>query len=146
MKKTGLLFVLVLLWSDYAAAQTPYFEGKTIRIIVGYPAGSAHDLWGRLIAPYINKNIPRSPATVVQHMPGGRWSPAAQSVDSGAEADGQAVDVPNAALYFEQLVKRNELQFDWSKFSWVGSMPPTSVLVYRWGAGPYKTVDDVVTA
>ena len=52
MKKTGLLFVLALLWSDYATAQTPYFQGKTIRIIVGYPAGSAHDLWGRLIATH----------------------------------------------------------------------------------------------
>jgi hypothetical protein len=29
MKKTGLLFVLALLWSDYATAQTPYFQGKT---------------------------------------------------------------------------------------------------------------------
>jgi hypothetical protein len=45
MKKTVLLFVLAWLCSDYAAAQTPYFQDKTIRIIVGYPAGSAHDLW-----------------------------------------------------------------------------------------------------
>ena len=28
MKKTGLLFVLALLWSDYATAQTPYFRVK----------------------------------------------------------------------------------------------------------------------
>ena len=58
MKKTGLLFVLALLWSDYATAQTPYFQGKTIRIIVGYPAGSAHDLWGRLIATHITSIFP----------------------------------------------------------------------------------------
>ena len=59
MKRTGLLFVLALLWSDYATAQTPYFQGKTIRIIVGYPAGSAHDLWGRLIATQIKQAYPR---------------------------------------------------------------------------------------
>ena len=26
MKRTGLLFVLALLWSDYATAQTPYLQ------------------------------------------------------------------------------------------------------------------------
>ena len=146
MKKTGLLFVLALLWSDYGAAQTPYFQGKTIRIIVGYPAGSAHDLWGRLIATHLGKHIPGSPATVVQNMPGAGSMTATNYVYSVAKPDGQTVVVNNAALYFEQLLKRKEVQFDWSKFTWVGSMTPTSVLLYMWAAAPYKTIHDVRTA
>lgn len=146
MKKTGLLFVLALLWSDYAAAQTPYFQGKTIRIIVGYPAGSAHDLWGRLIGTHINKYIPGSPATVVQNMPGAGSITATNYVYNVAKPDGQTVVVNNAALYFEQLLKRKEVQYDWSKFTWVGSMTPTSVLLYMWAAAPYKTIHDVRTA
>jgi tripartite-type tricarboxylate transporter receptor subunit TctC len=135
-----------LLWSDYATAQTPYFQGKTIRIIVGYPAGSAHDLWGRLIATYINKHIPGGPATVVQNMPGAGSITATNYVYNVAKPDGQTVVVNNAALYFEQLLKRKEVQFDWSKFTWVGSMTPTSVLLYMWAATPYKTIHDVRTA
>jgi tripartite-type tricarboxylate transporter receptor subunit TctC len=146
MKTTGLLFVLGLLWSDYATAQTPYFQGKTIRIIVGYPAGSAHDLWGRLIATQLNKHIPGSPATVVQNMPGAGSMTATNYVYSVAKPDGQTVVVNNAALYFEQLLKRKEVQYDWSKFTWVGSMTPTSVLLYMWAAAPYKTIHDVRTA
>jgi tripartite-type tricarboxylate transporter receptor subunit TctC len=146
MKKTGLLFVLALFWSDYATAQTPYFQGKTIRVIVGYPAGSAHDLWGRLIATYINKHIPGSPATVVQNMPGAGSITATNYVYNVAKPDGQTVVVNNAALYFEQLLKRKEVQYDWSKFTWVGSMTPTSVLLYMWAAAPYKTIHDVRTA
>jgi tripartite-type tricarboxylate transporter receptor subunit TctC len=146
MKKASLLFVLALLWSDYAASQTPYFEGKTIRIIVGYPAGSAHDLWGRLIATQLNKHIPGSPATVVQNMPGAGSMTATNYVYSVAKPDGQTVVVNNAALYFEQLLKRKEVQYDWSKFTWVGSMTPTSVLLYMWANAPYKTIHDVRTA
>jgi tripartite-type tricarboxylate transporter receptor subunit TctC len=146
MKKTGLLFVLALLWSDYAAAQTPYFQGKTIRIIVGYPAGSAHDLWGRLIATQLNKHIPGSPATVVQNMPGAGSMTATNYVYNVAKPDGQTIVVNNAALYFEQLLKKKEVQYDWSKFTWVGSMTPTSVLLYMWAAAPYKTIHDVRTA
>ncbi len=146
MKKASLLFVLALLSSDYATAQTPYFQGKTIRIIVGYPAGSAHDLWGRLIATHINKHIPGSPATVVQNMPGAGSMTATNYVYSVAKPDGQTVVVNNAALYFEQLLKRKEVQYDWAKFTWVGSMTPTSVLLYMWAAAPYKTIHDVRTA
>jgi len=146
VKKTSLLFVLALLWNDYATAQTPYFQGKTIRIIVGYPAGSAHDLWGRLIATHINKHIPGSPATVVQNMPGAGSMTATNYVYSVAKPDGQTVVVNNAALYFEQLLKRKEVQYDWAKFTWVGSMTPTSVLLYMWAAAPYKTIHDVRTA
>jgi tripartite-type tricarboxylate transporter receptor subunit TctC len=146
MKKTGLLFVLALLWSDDATAQIPYFQGKTVRIIVGYPAGSAHDLWGRLIATHINKYIPGIPATVVQNMPGAGSMTATNYVYNVAKPDGQTVVVNNAALYFEQLLKRKEVQYDWSKFTWVGSMTPTSVLLYMWAAAPYKTIHDVRTA
>jgi tripartite-type tricarboxylate transporter receptor subunit TctC len=146
MKKTGLLFVLALLWNDYATAQTPHFQDKTIRIIVGYPAGSAHDLWGRLIGTQLGKHIPGSPATVVQNMPGAGSMTATNYVYSVAKPDGQTVVVNNAALYFEQLLKRKEVQYDWAKFTWVGSMTPTSVLLYMWAAAPYKTIHDVRTA
>jgi tripartite-type tricarboxylate transporter receptor subunit TctC len=87
--------------SSPATAQTPYFQGKTIRIIVGYPAGSAHDLWGLLIATHINKYIPRSPATVVQNMRGAGSMTATNNVFSVAKPDGQTVIVNNAALFFE---------------------------------------------
>src|SRR5919109_190339 len=146
MKKSGLLFALALLWSDYATAQTPYFQGKTIRIIVGYPAGSAHDLWGRLIATQLNKHISGNPATVVQNMPGAGSMTATNYVYNVAKPDGQTVVINNAALYFEQLLKKKEVQYDWAKFTWIGSMTPTSVLLYMWAAAPYKTIHDVRTA
>ena len=44
MRKTGIGFLLIFFWAAELFAQTPYYQGKTIRIIVGYPAGSAHDL------------------------------------------------------------------------------------------------------
>ena len=94
----------------------------------------------------LNKHIPGSPATVVQNMPGAGSMTATNYVYSVAKPDGQTVVVNNAALYFEQLLKKKEVQFDWSKFTWVGSMTPTSVLLYMWAAAPYKTIHDVRTA
>ena len=146
MKKTSIWLLSILLWSVEAAAQTPYYQGKTIRVIVGYPAGSAHDLWARMIAPQLTKHIPGNPATVVQNMPGAGSMTATNYVYSVAKPDGLTVVVNNAALYFEQLLKRKEVQYDWAKFTWVGSMTPTIPMLYMWANTPYKTIHDVRTA
>jgi tripartite-type tricarboxylate transporter receptor subunit TctC len=146
MKKIGLLFVLGLFLSDYAAAQTPYFQGKTIRIVVGYPAGSAHDLWGRMIAPQLSKHLAGNPTTVVQNMPGAGSMTATNYIYGVAKPDGLTLGINNAALYFEQLLKKKEVKFDWSKFSWVGGTTPTSPLLYMWANTPYKTIHDVRSA
>ncbi len=146
MKKICLLLLFVLFYCGYAAAQTPYFQGKTIRVIVGYPAGSAHDIWARLIAPQLPKYIPGNPATVVQIMTGAGSMTAANYVYGVAKPDGLTLGVINAALYFEQLLKKKEVQFDWQKFSWIGSSTPTRPLLYMWANTPYKTIQDVRTA
>jgi tripartite-type tricarboxylate transporter receptor subunit TctC len=41
---------------------------------------------------------------------------------------------------------RKEVQFDWSKFAWVGSTTPSESLLYMWAAAPYKTIHDVRNA
>ena len=146
MKKTTVWLLSILLWSVEVAAQTPYFQGKTIRIVVGYPTASAHDLWARLIAPQLTKHIPGNPATVVQNMPGAGSMTATNYIYSVAKPDGVTLGVNNAALYFEQLLKKKEAQYDWSKFTWVGSTTPTNPLLYMWANTPYKTIQDVRTA
>jgi len=146
MRKTGIGFLLIFFWAAELFAQTPYFQGKTIRIIVGYPAGSAHDLWARLIAPQLTKQIPGNPATIVQIMAGAGAMTATNYIYSVAKPDGLTLGVNNAALYFEQLLKKKEVQYDWSKITCVGSTTPTSPLLYMWANTPYKTIHDVRTA
>ena len=58
MKGLHFWLLIFVFSSSPVAAQTPYYQGKTIRIMVGYPAGSAHDMWGRLVAPQLTKHIP----------------------------------------------------------------------------------------
>ena len=138
--------LLLLISSSQAPAQTPYFQGKTIRIIVGYPAGSAHDLWARLIAAQLPKHIPGNPATIVQIMTGAGSMVATNYIHNVAKPDGLTLGVINAALYFDQLQKKKEAQFDWPKLSWIGSATPTNPMLYMWANTPYKTIHDVRAA
>jgi tripartite-type tricarboxylate transporter receptor subunit TctC len=140
----SLLFFMT--WCADGVAQAPFYQGKTIRIVVGYPAGSTHDSWARLVGPYLTKNLPGNPNVIVQNMPGAGSVVAANYVYAVAKPDGLSLVVLNAALYFDQLLKRNQVQFDWSKFAWIGSTTRADNLLYMWGNAPYKTIHDVRNA
>ena len=67
-KMSGLL--LILFGIGTAHAQSPYFQGKTITLVVGYQTGDGYDIWSRLLAAHMGKHIPGSPGMIVQNMPG----------------------------------------------------------------------------
>jgi tripartite-type tricarboxylate transporter receptor subunit TctC len=71
MKRIFLAILAVVLWSSHLPAQTPFYEGKTVTIRVGFTAGGAFDVWARIIAAHLGKYIPGNPALVVQNMTGG---------------------------------------------------------------------------
>ena len=126
-----------------AQAQTPYFQGKTIRIVTGYPAGDVNDLWPRLIAQHMTKYIPGKPNFIVQNMTGASSMIAANYVFSVAKPDGLTLGWIAPTLYFDQLVGRKEIQYDWSKFTFIGSPSPSEHQLYMRTDSPYKTLEDV---
>jgi hypothetical protein len=63
------LFLLLALNSDLQA-QSTFYAGKSIKLIVGSPAGSNYDQYGRLVAPYLGKYIAGHPDVIVQNMGG----------------------------------------------------------------------------
>src|ERR1700678_236843 len=53
-----------------AAESTPFFAGKTVRILVGFSSGGGYDLYARELGRYLGRHIPGNPAVVVQNMAG----------------------------------------------------------------------------
>ncbi len=58
--------------SLYAAEAdvSAFYEGKQIRLIIGYPPGGGYDAYGRLLARHIGAHIPGHPKVVPGNMPG----------------------------------------------------------------------------
>ena len=63
-------------------------------------------------------------------MPGAGGVIAANFVYGLAKPDGLTMGAFNPAAYFEQLVARPEIKFDWSKFTWIGSPEKTERIFY----------------
>jgi tripartite-type tricarboxylate transporter receptor subunit TctC len=51
-------------------AQTPYYQGKQLRVLVGFTPGGGTDLYGRIIAEGLARFIDGKPNVLVQNMPG----------------------------------------------------------------------------
>jgi len=127
-------------------AQTDFYKGKTITIIAGTKAGDVYDLYARWFAQYMPKYIAGNPNIIVQNMAGAGSMIAANHVYNVSNPDGLTVGAIFPALYFDQIVGRPEVKFDWAKFAWIGSPVRSNHLLYMRADTPYKTIDDVVNA
>jgi tripartite-type tricarboxylate transporter receptor subunit TctC len=143
MKKILPILIVSLLAAVNGAAQTPYFQGKAITVIVGYQAGDGYDIWARLLAAHMAKHIPGNPIMVVQNRPGAGSMIAANYIYNVAKPDGLTIGSIGPSLYLDQLIGKKEVHFDWAKFGWVGSTENTPWLLYMKTDTPYKTIDDV---
>jgi tripartite-type tricarboxylate transporter receptor subunit TctC len=134
---------LVLLTYAESNAQTPFYQGKTITIIVATKAGDVYDLYPRMLSDFLTKHIPGRPNVIIQNVPGAASLIAANQVYNLAKPDGLTLGAIYPALYFEQLVKRPEVKFDWTKFNWIGSTVTSNHLMYMRADTPYKNMEDV---
>ena len=140
------IVALAFLHGPPGLAQTPFYEGKTVRILVGFTPGGSYDLWARLIATHMGKYIAGNPTFVVQNMTGGGSIVAANYVHNVAKPDGLTFAVVSPSLYTEQLYGRKEVQYDWFKLSYLGSPERTARIFYIRSDTPYKTVEDLRAA
>jgi len=146
MKRIALVLFLLLIWTPHIRAQEPFYQGKTIRIVVGFSAGGFYDRWARLVARYLGKHIPGNPEVIVQNMPGAGSAIAANYVYGVAKPDGLTIGMPSASVYMDQLVGRKEVKFDVRKFHWIGTEDKRYQVVYMRADAPYKSIEDVIKA
>jgi tripartite-type tricarboxylate transporter receptor subunit TctC len=147
-KVLGLLLFSVLepLNLEPLHAQANFYQGKTVRIVVGNLPGDTHDIFARAYSRSMGKHIPGNPAILVQNMPGAGGMIAANYVYNVAKPDGLTLLAPNPNLYVDQLIGRSEIKFDWAKFSWLGNAQRTTDMLYMRTDAPFKTIEDVRSA
>lgn len=138
-----LVLLLTFGWSSTLLAQSPFYQGKTISIVVGTKAGDVYDLYPRLLAEFWTKHLPGNPNIIIQNVPGAASLIAANQVYNLGKADGLTLAAIYPALYFDQLIKKPEVKYDWAKWNWIGSTVTSNHLLYMRADSPYKSLEDV---
>ena len=74
-----------------AALGQEFYQGKTIRVVVGFSAGGGFDAYSRTIARHLGKHIPGNPTVIVENMPGAGSLIAANHIYKVARPDGLTI-------------------------------------------------------
>jgi len=149
MKKSFFSLILVLctlslftMPADLPAA--PYYQGKVLRMLVGFTPGGGYDRMTRLLAKYISKHIPGKPAIIVENMGGASSLIAANYLYNIAKPNGLTIGTFNRALPFAPVIKLEGMKFDITKYAWIGSTATEATVFCVRTDLPYKTAQDLM--
>jgi tripartite-type tricarboxylate transporter receptor subunit TctC len=104
-----------------AAAQEPFYKGKTIRIVVGFTAGGGFDVYARTIARHMSRHIAGQPTIIVENMPGAGSLISANYLYRIARPDGLTVGHFIGGLLLGQVLGQPGIEFDARKFEYLGA-------------------------
>jgi tripartite-type tricarboxylate transporter receptor subunit TctC len=122
-----------------------FYAGKTVRLIVGYTPGGGYDIYARLLAAHIGKNIPGTPTVIVENMDGAGSLKAANYLFTTAPKDGTVFGTFGRGLPASELLGDADVAFKSTQFNWMGSMnDEVSVCVVR-SDSKTKTFQDALT-
>lgn len=122
----------------------PFYEGKIITLIVATKPGGGYDLYGRMVAKFMEKHLPGS-TIIVKNVPGAGHIIGTNEIYY-AEPNGLTFGTFNRALPLAQIVELEGVKFNLAEMSWLGS---PSIEAYSLIIGtntPWKSLEDVVKA
>ena len=126
-----------------AQAQTPFYAGKTIQLIVGFGTGGGYDLWARTLARHMNRYIEGKPSIVVQNMPGAGSYAAANHIYSVAPKDGTVIGLIARDAAVGPLTGAPGARYDASKFAWIGTPGTDHSVCVAYHTAKVKTAQDL---
>src|SRR5918995_277464 len=122
-----------------AMAQTgaDFYKGKTVTYIVATSPGGGYDLYGRLVAEFMQKYLPGS-TFVVKNLPGAGHLVGTNTIYA-SKPDGLTIGTFNTGLIYNQLIGLDGVKFDLTKMSWIGKASSEPRVIVIAEQSPIKT-------
>jgi tripartite-type tricarboxylate transporter receptor subunit TctC len=122
IRPIGPIILALALCANGASAAEPasFYQGKTVRIIVGLAPGGGYDLYARTIARHMGKHIPGHPSLVVENMTGAGSIISANYLYKIAKPDGLTLGHYLGGIALQQLLGKSGIEFDALKFKYIG--------------------------
>jgi tripartite-type tricarboxylate transporter receptor subunit TctC len=118
-----------------------FYKGKTIRLIVGYPAGGNYDLYGRLAVEFLGRHIPGNPTIVGVNMPGAGGFRAVEYLYKIAPQDGTHLGTVAQQLAMH-LILDDKLGIDPTLFSYLGRVASNIDIAVALPRSGVKSIED----
>src|SRR5947209_20325137 len=141
----SVLGIALALSLNSAAAQVPFYQGKQVKVLVGFPPGGGTDLYGRVIADGLARHLEGKPSVVVQNMPGAGSVIAMNNYANRVPRDGTTVFIGTGQVLLRILLGLDGARAKISDFSALVATPMGRI-TYASPATGIKAPKDVLRA
>ena len=140
------LCMSVFLVDAVYSAESAFYKGKTLTVLINFAAGGPTDIEGRLVARFIGKHTPGQPNVVVQNMPGAGGVTGTNYLGEVAKPDGLILGY-FTSQFFNVLTADPNLRVDLAKFGYIASIEGVAVAYIRKDVAPgIQDPKDIVKA
>lgn len=126
----GFSLIGPLLTPGLAAEKPPFYQGKTLNVVINFAAGGPTDIESRIFAKHVPRHIPGNPTITIQAMGGGGGLTAVNYIGEVAKADGFTAAYFTGSL-FQHQIKDPALRVDIGKFGFVTGVHGVTVSYIR---------------
>lgn len=127
---TASLFVGLFLLPIVVSAQAPFYEGKTLTVILSTDPAGTSSVRLRPLIPFLRKHIPGNPTIVVNYMEGGGGRKAANHVYRTVRPDGLTIGAMSGSIVALSILGDTGIMYDISKFVYLGATEGVSHQVF----------------
>jgi hypothetical protein len=129
MMRTMIIAIALIALLLPGDANAQYYKGKTITMIVNYPAGGPTDLEGRIVALHLPAHIPGNPTIVVKNV-GGAGGLIGSNQLGEAAPNGETIGFFTLAVN-DQLLGNSAMRTRYSDFSLIAGVESPLVVYMR---------------
>ena len=102
----GVFLAIMLAAPVHSDSVSDFYEGRQVRLLIGYSAGGGYDTYARLLARHLGKHIPGNPTIVPQNMPGAGSLTVANFLYNVAPKDGSVIGTFARGMAMEPFAVR----------------------------------------
>jgi tripartite-type tricarboxylate transporter receptor subunit TctC len=111
-------------------ADAQFYKGKTVTMMINYPAGGPTDIEGRIIARHLDKHVPGKPTIIIKNVGGAAGNTGANQLGEKEPRDGTVFG------FFtwnpiDQIVGSEGLRVKYSDFGMVAGVQQPNVIYAR---------------
>lgn len=125
----------------HAQSVADFYKGKTVAVVIGYPAGGGFDSTARLLIRHLPRHLPGNPAMIAKNMPGAGSLRAANYLYGVAPKDGTEFGLIGPSVPFGPLWSRDGVAFEAVKFNWLGSLDRWTSIAFVWHTVKAQTLE-----
>ncbi|HYM18569.1 MAG TPA: tripartite tricarboxylate transporter substrate-binding protein [Micropepsaceae bacterium] len=142
----ALLFAgLAAIAGERASAQTSFYQGKQITLLIASGAGGGYDTYARALARHMARHVPGNPNIVPKNVPGAGGLIAANTLYNSTAPDGLTIGALTNGAPMDPLFGEMAARFDAQKFGWLGSIGKLENICVTWKGSPITKIEQART-